>query len=180
MTDDGPRWFPLVVGVALTLLVLGTLARVEAQPAPPSRAILAACEQQLAHLAHKDDHPSRVATCLEVGLRAAREGAPVDLALGLAWAEAKYVRHPRRMVGAMQVSKATLREMCRRFRACEPIWAGVAKLAELMTRYEGDEHRAVCRYNAGGDPCNEGWVAAALDVAREMARRLAAAGGPES
>lgn len=173
-TNDAVRWATVLAWTLLVLLVLGTLSRVEAQPAPPPAAILAVCEQRLAALERKDDHPVRLATCLEVGLRAAREGAPVHLALGLAWHEAKFVRQPKRMLGVMQVSKGTLREMCRRFKACEPIAAGVAKLAELLTRYEGDEHRAVCRYNAGGRPCNEGWVGEVLRAAAEFEQRLAA------
>lgn len=176
-------WRSLRYALVVLALVLGVLLLLSrAVRAAIPGAILAACEEQLLGLAHREDHPERLAVCLEVGVQAGRDGAPVDLALALAWEEAKYQRTPRRMLGALQVSRGTLREMCRGQRHCGPIRAGVLKLAELVGRYAGDWRRAVCRYNAGGGPCREGWVSAVLQTAREMARRLAVetAGGPET
>lgn len=180
--DDAPRWRILVPAVLAAALLLGWLARAEAGTrAMPSAAILTACEARLSDLAGDETHPERLAVCLEVGLRADRAGAPVALALGLGWHESRYRRVPRRMLGALQVSRSTFRRYCRGRRDCTPIEAGVRHLAHLLDKY-GDAHRAVCVYNAGFEACHESWVAAVLAEARWFRRTLrrAGEGGPEA
>lgn len=167
--DDGIRWAIVWAAVLLVLVLLGTLARVEAAPL---RAVCAAAVAEWGGARDEADAAARAATCERLAQLAAADQVPVALVLALAYEEAHFDPAPRRMCSTLQVSRKWHCPGCGH-RACER--RGVALLGELLTRYEGDERRALCRYVAGRGACPEGFVGAVRQRAAAFERRLAAA-----